>query len=183
MSQYELKKLDPEVKLEVQWHGEDTLVQVERNAEKVAVKKGDVIKVSLDLAKTLLQYSGNWTLKGDEPRAHGWDKAQAAAFARLEKEAKDAASKGKKGAKAGAGAKEEAPAFLSPEEVKKMNTKAVVAKLKEMGVDHAADAKLADLKDVLLNAIEAAKGEAAKAGAGATTENDGEGDEEDEAGE
>ena len=169
MSQYELKKLDPEVKIKLEWHGVDTLVQVERNAEKVVVKTGDVIEVSLELGKQLLQYSGQWTLEGDKPTVHGWDKARAAAFARLEAEAK--APKGKKVAKA---AEAEAPA-LTAEDIKKMKTKDVTAKLTELGVAFEANAKLADLKDALLKAVEAKAAEAAPA---ASTEDDKEDDEE-----
>lgn len=172
MSQYELKKLDPEVKIKLEWHGADTLVQVERNAEKVVVKKGDVIEVSLELGKQLLQYSGQWTLEGDKPTVHGWDKARAAAFARLEAEAK--APKGKKVAKA---AEAEAPA-LTPEDVKKMKTADVKAKLTELGVAFEADAKLADLKDALLKAVEAKAAEAKPAATEDDKEDDEEADEE-----
>lgn len=89
----DLKEFDKETMVELVWHGDDTLVRLEPNAEKVPVAKGETIKVLQSRAKELLRYSHQWTLPGKEPVVHPYEKARDERFKREAKsEASDAGS-------------------------------------------------------------------------------------------
>lgn len=146
---YDLKKdLDQGVKVAVQWHGAPTLVLIEGDSVKTEVNTGDVLKVTLAQAKTLLRYSHLWTLEGDKPLEHG----------KAVVKAKKAASKAAKGSKSKKTAKDdekdEDDAALTVADVEKMTEKEeVLAALEKMGEKANAEATLDELKSVLVEKL------------------------------
>ncbi len=71
---YDLNKIVDETTVKLQWHGESTKVLIDGQGEKTDVNTGDVLEVSVKQAKELLKYSYLWTLEGDKPLAHPYDK-------------------------------------------------------------------------------------------------------------
>lgn len=148
MSKYEGKELEKSQTCELTWHGDDTLVLIEGAAEKIEVKKGDTIKVSVKQAKRLVRYSDLWTLKGDQPLDQPWREAQKAALARL----------GTRGQKKTEASEEEVPADLTEADVDAMTTKnPVLAALKLRNIKVNSNASLDELKAVLKESLAAAE--------------------------
>jgi len=116
------KDLVEETTVKLEWHGDDTRVFLRRgDGEKTAVKKGDVVEVTVEKARQLVKYSNLWTLEGDEPVRHAFDALQA----ELAKEG-NKKRRGKKGS-APNPMKDEVK-VLTPAEVKKLRNKGEVVK-------------------------------------------------------
>lgn len=170
---YDLKEVKNAPLVKLRWHGEDTRVQLEKGAEKVAVKKGDVVDVSVAVAERLLSYSHLWTKDGDKPTQHPFDTIAVPAAHKAAEEAAKRAKRDKDAKPAEAGSE----VLPSAEEVSKMTKKAdVLAVAAKLGVAVNDKAKLSEIKD----AVVAAMGETHSAEE-AKTEDDGEGDEEEAA--
>ena len=99
---YDSKKVfNQVVKINMQWHGDDTKVLLRGDAVKTPVAKGDVIQVEMAQAKELIAYSSLWTLEGDEPIKHPFDVMMAKLREQADKEAKKGAVKGENKEKGG----------------------------------------------------------------------------------
>jgi hypothetical protein len=136
MSLYNVNKLfSAENLVKLEYHGIDTRVLFEGEGEKRDVKAGDVVEVSTKQAKQLLAYSRDWTLKGDKPVEHEFDKAQARLREQMNKDAKKA-QKERSGEKSEDESNDEDDEdfdvlLLNPE---KMDKKEILAALKKMEV-------------------------------------------------
>lgn len=91
--QYDLKTLSDETTVKLEWHGEPTMVLIKGEGAKTPVEKGDVLEVCLSQAKELLRYSHLWTLEGDKPVKHGYEKAMADIRAKESANSKEKAKK------------------------------------------------------------------------------------------
>jgi len=67
--QYDLKKLSPDLIVELTFHGkESTKVKLTKSIEKVVVEPGEVVEATVANAKYLLgAYPTLWSFKGDAP--------------------------------------------------------------------------------------------------------------------
>lgn len=166
MAQYDLKKLAADQKIKLEWHGEPTMVLLDGEAKKREVGTGDVIEVTVDQARRLLRYSHKWTLEGDKPVEHGWEKAQAAAL------------KGKtlqpvaKKAKASNGGEPEQVTLENVGSIKKKAT--LQDELKKRGKSFNAKATLEDLRGLLVEALEEEAGNTGSDETDETGDQDGE---------
>lgn len=132
MGLYNLNKVFSEENLvELQYHGRDTRVLFEGEGEKREVKAGDIVEVSTKQAKQLLAYSRDWTLKGDKPVEHEFDKAQARLREQMNKDAKKAQKGGKEDESSDDDNEDFDVLLLNPE---KMDKKEILAALKKMEV-------------------------------------------------
>lgn len=62
------KKLEqPDKKVKIQWHGDQTRVRLNGAAEKSIVNRGDVVEVTAKQARHLFNYSPLWTFEGEMP--------------------------------------------------------------------------------------------------------------------
>jgi len=146
---YDLKKdLTDKSMVALKWHGDDTKVLIYGEAEKIEVKKGDVINVSLKQARELLSYSYLWTFDGDEPVKHKYNEMVAKLAAKEAKKAKKA-DESEEGEEAGDDDDED----ITADDVDGMKKAEIVTQLKKRGAsfnDQATKAELAGLlKDVL----------------------------------
>ena len=137
--QYDLKKtLEDKAKVNVQWHGEPTRVLVRGQGEKTEVNTGDVLTVDKKQAAELLGYSPLWTLEGDVPTPQPYLEN----LKRLNE----------KKVEAPAGDEEKE---LNPAAVEKMNKKQLQAELKKLGATFNDQATNPELKELLLETLEA----------------------------
>ncbi len=137
------------------WHGADTLVQLDKkDAEKTEVKTGDVVEVSMKMAESLLKSNAMWTMEGDEPMEQGYMKARAAAI-----QAQDARRTAKNTKKVGVVAREDEVGDvtdLTEDGIAAMKGDELKENLTAMGVEFKAKTSVADLKEMLLDAVQGA---------------------------
>lgn len=132
------------------WHGEDTLVQVEKNAAKVPVAQGETIGVPVELARQLLTSYSLWTLEGDEPLDQPWMEARKAAADARGKKAKTT----KKEVESAEETTPDDVMDLTPEAIGKMKKDDVVAALETLEVEGWTKGdKVGDLKELLLDTV------------------------------
>lgn len=168
---YNMEKAVETAMVSMQWHGAPTRVLVRGEGAKRDVGTGDVVAVSLEQARELVKYSHFWTVEGDTPTEHGFEKAQKDALAKVvaaakaektgKKPAAETTKKTKAPTKAEAeaaakAAKEAAVADLTAEKVEAMATiEEVMAALESVGTKVNPDASLEEMKSVLMEVLTA----------------------------
>jgi len=156
--QYDLKKvLEDKGKLSLTWHGEDTMVLLDKRAgEKVLVKTGETVEVSMKTAQYLLKYSEMWTLEGDEPVGGDAREARKGAFKALEDRRKARINKRKrKGAPTEEAGDADVAPDLSPARIGKMKRVEVESALTHLEVEFdPKEYSSPELKELLLAKVE-----------------------------